>query len=342
MHPQIFHGAIMPPPRGLIQTLDQDLHRSALLPRRTKLLLAISGGADSVALLRLLHAINHSNHWHWTLHIAHVDHGIRGPASRADAAFVRTLAQSLALPCTIKHLRLKKNASEATARTARLAALRAIATSQKCDAFVMAHHADDQAETLLLRLMRGTGIDGLAAMKPASTLDGLTLFRPLLTLRRAQLRAHLTELHQPWREDETNHTDAYLRNRLRTILLPALEILAPTAIQAIGRTALLAGEAHELLATQTAALFQSALLKKTKTHLHFRRPLLQHSHRYLCAELLRSAITLLGGSTETADFERIREAVRIIQNPAGGKVVQMGDGIFIRVAAGSVIIERER
>jgi tRNA(Ile)-lysidine synthase len=336
----------MPPPRGLIQTLDHELHRSALLPRNAKLLLAVSGGADSVALLRLLHSINQSHHWQWILHIAHIDHGIRGKASRADAAFVRSLAKSLALPCTVKQLRLKKTASEATARTARLKALHAIAQSHHCSAVVMAHHADDQAETVLLRLMRGTGIDGLSAMKPASTVagegGGLTLFRPLLTLRRAALREHLTQINQPWCEDETNHSDLYLRNRVRSILLPALEILAPAAIQAIGRTALLAGEAHEVLATLTTELLQAALVKKTKSRIHLHRAPLQQTPRYLCAEALRAAIALLGGSTETADFERIREAVRIIQNPAGGKVVQMGDGISIRAAAGIVTIERER
>ncbi len=330
----------MPSPRGITQLLDQSLHRNNLLPQNAKLLLAVSGGADSVALLRLLHAINRSNHWHWSLQVAHIDHGIRGPASSADAAFVRALATSLDLPCITKRLRLPKTASEATARTARLRALRSIAASTHSTAVVLAHHADDQAETVLLRLLRGTGIDGLAGMKPSITLDGLTLLRPLLTLRRNALRAYLTELQQPWREDESNHTNAYLRNRLRSILLPAVEILAPAAIDAIGRTALLAGEAQELLAAQAADLFHSALVKKTKTSLRFTRAVLQKAPRYLCAEALRLALSLLGGSTEIADFERIREATRIIQKSAGGKTIQLGAGITLTALAGTVTLQR--
>jgi len=249
----------MPPPRGLIQQLDQELHKSLLLPRRARLLLAVSGGADSVALLRLLHAINQSDYWQWTLIVAHIDHGIRGRAAQADASFTQKLAAAFKLPCVVKTLKLGRHASEETARIARLRALEAIARSRKCLAAVLAHHADDQAETVLLRLFRGTGIDGLAGMAPDTTINGLRILRPLLSLRRSDLRMFLKELRQPFREDHTNATDLYLRNRLRKIL-PLIEHLAPGAVPAITRTASLARQAQHLVDTHLQHLLAAAVI----------------------------------------------------------------------------------
>ena len=172
----------MPPPRGLIQWVDRELHRSSLLPREARLLVAVSGGADSVGLLRILCAVNRSRFWGWTLLVGHVDHGIRGSASAADAKFVRALAKELGLKYMLRRLQLKKNSSEALARDRRLSALRAMVRSEKCSGVVMGHHADDQAETVLLRIMRGCGLDGLAGMRSQNQVNKLTIYRPLLSL----------------------------------------------------------------------------------------------------------------------------------------------------------------
>ncbi len=333
---------LMPAPRGLIQQLDHHLHRSELLPPRAKLLLAVSGGADSVALLRLLHAINHSNHWKWTLLVAHIHHGIRGKSSTADARFVKSLAKSLSLPYIEKKLRLGKSASEATARTARLAALEKIATQKKCDAIVLAHHADDQAETVLLRLIRGAGLEGLAGMAPITPMLKIPLIRPLLHLRRTALRDYLVAIQQPWREDETNATDAYLRNRLRLQLMPTIEALSPTAVDAIARTAQLAGEAQALIESLAYDLLNEALITMTPKQLTLHRDPLQQAPPILCAELLRQTLLHMGGSTESTDFERTREAVRIIQATAGGKSIQLGRGLLLRAGAGVVTVEKSR
>ena len=152
----------MPAPRGLVQRVDQELHRSGLLPKGAGLLVAVRGGADSVALLRLLCEINRSDYWGWKVVVGHVDHGLRGKASTADAAFVRMLAGELRVPYRGAKLRLKKGASEDAARQGRIGALTSMARG--LDGIVMAHHAEDQAETVLMRMFRGTGITGLASM----------------------------------------------------------------------------------------------------------------------------------------------------------------------------------
>ncbi len=319
----------MPPPRGLIQQLDQQLHRAGLLPRRARLLVAVSGGADSVALLRLLVDINCSDYWHWTLIVAHIDHGLRGAASRADARFVTALAQTLHLPCVIRRLKLPKTSSEDTARQARLKSLAAICRNKKCAAVVMAHHADDQAETILMRIFRGTGIDGLAAMSPQSHIAGLTILRPLLDIRRAALRDHLRQIRQPWREDQSNATNQFLRNRIRLQLLPLIESLWPRAVEALCRLALLAADSHAAL--QSAArefMDQTPAWGKNKTLQFPRQPFAQLPSA-IASEVLRQLIAALGGTPEIADFQRLQEALHILRSAHGAKHIQVGAGISI-------------
>jgi tRNA(Ile)-lysidine synthase len=336
------YDAVMPTPRGLIQELDQHLHRSEILRPRAKLAVAVSGGADSVALLRLLHAINRSKHWRWKLFVAHVDHGIRGRSSAADARFVKELAGTLSLPYIGKKLRLGRAASEATARAARFAALQAIVEEKKCDAVVLAHHADDQAETVLLRLIRGAGLDGLSAMVPATRLEDVVVVRPLLHVRRAALRDYLTSIDQPWREDETNATDAYLRNRIRSEVMPILESLAPSAVDVISRTAQLAGEAQGLIEALAWDLLDEAAISRSPGRITMNRSVLQVAAPIVCGETFRQIVLQMGGSTESTDFERTRAAVRAVQGQAGGKTIQLGRGLLLRAGTGVVTVEKSR
>jgi tRNA(Ile)-lysidine synthase len=186
----------------------------------------VSGGADSVALLRLL-----SQRRDLTLHVVHLDHQTRGDASTADAAFVADLSKQLNVTCTIARradierniAHLPRNAS-ARYRAARFALFRREVESNKLDGIILAHHADDQAETILHRLLRGAGPTALAGMSPRATVAGVRVLRPLLKIPGADLRQYLRDIGQQWREDASNTSPRYLRNRLRPILAtdPAL------------------------------------------------------------------------------------------------------------------------
>jgi tRNA(Ile)-lysidine synthase len=179
--------------------------------------IGVSGGADSVALLRLL-ALRAD----LSLHIIHLDHQTRGDDSTDDAEFVRQLAATLKLPARIA-LRGAVESTLATVptnpsaryRAARLTFFRRVVAEENLDGVILAHHADDQAETVLQRLIRGSGPAGLVGMSSQTTIGGLTILRPLLCSRREDLRRYLKEIGQPWREDASNDSDDYLRNRLR-------------------------------------------------------------------------------------------------------------------------------
>jgi tRNA(Ile)-lysidine synthase len=330
----------MAAPRGLVQRLDQEWHRNGVLPRAGKLLVAVSGGADSLALLRLLHAVNGSDYWGWTLVVGHVDHGVRGRASAADAQFVKELAGELGLEYVSRKLAVRKSASEDVLRKGRWTALAAMAKKAKCAGIVTAHHADDQAETVLMRMMRGCGVEGLAGMAAVAEMNGVHVHRPLLETRAAELRGHLKEVRQKWREDETNASRRYTRNRVRAELLPLMESMYGGATQAIVRLAMLAREAWDCVVADEVELRLHAVESAGARREVFKRQALRQAPAGICAEVLRATLQRVGGSTETADFERVREAVRVVQGTHGAKSVQLGRGVVVRVQGQRVVVER--
>ena len=206
-----------------------------------KLLIGLSGGADSVALLLLLldsgaDAV-----------AVHVNHGLRGDASDGDEAFVRDLCARLNVPLLTLRAYPPENPGEGWARKARYGFFRQAMQETGADALVLAHHRDDQAETLLLHLLRGAGLTGLAGMAADSEMDGMRILRPLLAYSREELRAYLKEKNQPWREDASNGDTRYLRNALRRDVLPVLERLAPGAAERMANAASLLREDEAVL-----------------------------------------------------------------------------------------------
>src|SRR5688572_20563377 len=180
----------------------------------------VSGGADSVALLALLRARSDLR-----LVVAHLDHETRGGASAADAEFVRSLAQQWSIPIVAAQrreiearcARLPSNVS-AQFRAIRIQFFGDVVRAHDLQGVILAHHADDQAETIFLRLLRGAGATGLAGMAPRTVIRGVAVWRPLLGVRRALIRDYLNEKGIVWREDATNVSAQYRRNRVRRVL----------------------------------------------------------------------------------------------------------------------------
>lgn len=223
--------------------MDNTSHNGA--PRR-RIGLAVSGGADSVALLALMADLQASHGFDAV--VLHVDHGLR-PDSADDARFVESLAASYGLPfhALRTHVRRRRGESlEMAARRVRLAFFARMTTILGLDAIATGHHADDVAETFLLRLARGSGPDGLAGLKPVSHVDGVTFIRPLLNMRDADLRRFLSERGIAWREDSTNADTSIPRNNVRHVILPFLrERLDPRITEHICKSAaILRGDLH--------------------------------------------------------------------------------------------------
>lgn len=209
--------------RPLEKLVFQDVRRSRLFCAGDRVAVAVSGGADSVALLRILEALRES--LGITLMVAHLDHCLRGDESDRDAQFVSDLSNSLALELVLERKDVATEAKrqgwnlEDAGRRLRYAFLGGLVKAGRATRVAVAHTADDQAETVLAHMIRGTGPTGLGGIHPKAG----SVVRPLLAVRRADLRDYLRTLGQSWCEDSTNHDVQRMRSRVRAELVPVLQ-----------------------------------------------------------------------------------------------------------------------
>jgi tRNA(Ile)-lysidine synthase len=213
----------------LLQHVEQNIQNRWLFKRRQKILIAVSGGLDSMALLHALRKI--SSRHQWKIAVAHFNHQLRGRSSDADEQLVRKTAAALKLPFTVGRADVKQFARESkfsiemAARKLRHEFFARVARERKISTVALAHHADDQVELFFLRVLRGAGGEGLAGMKwraPSPADSKITLVRPLLDLSKAGLHGFIREHKIHFREDATNAQLDATRNRIRNELLPLL------------------------------------------------------------------------------------------------------------------------
>ena len=294
---------------------------------------AVSGGADSVALLRALHACDLS------LTVAHVNHRLRGSDSDADEAFVRDLCASLGVPCRVKSVDVALLAGrsnlESTARGVRYGFFTEVATEVSAAWIATAHTADDQAETVLHRLIRGTGLQGLRGIargkwavgsgqwteaektegSSSSTahcpLPTVHLFRPLLALTRADVLAHLAALTQPHREDASNADTRFTRNRIRHELLPLLRTFNPDVVSALAHLAEHANEAHEIITGAATDLLAKAERPRAGNAIILDATVLTAAPRALVRAALRLLWEREGWPMSDMTFEAWERAVEV-------------------------------
>ncbi|BAL83882.1 putative tRNA(Ile)-lysidine synthase [Selenomonas ruminantium subsp. lactilytica TAM6421] len=281
----------------------------SLLPKGARILAACSGGADSMALLDILWRL--APRFQWQVAVAHYEHGIRGEASLADARFVADFCQKRRIPCFVEHGDVPGAAAENShtleqaARDLRYAFLQRICREKGFGYIATAHHADDQAETVLMRILRGTGVKGLGAMRPYSG-DEILLVRPLLGASKAEIMAYCEQAGLAFREDATNSVADCTRNRLRLELLPQLQRdYNPEIRRSLCQLAEVAAETSDFLQSEVNRYWQDAayvrqgdwaLSQKTVAGLH---PALQRGLiRRLWAEVTGSALDLSYVQTE--------------------------------------------
>ena len=212
-------------PDDLIAPVRSAIRHHQLFSSGARLVVAVSGGPDSVALLHLLHRLRAE--WKLTLRVAHLDHGLRRDSPQ-DAAFVRDLASRWGVPATIERrdvaplCRRHGWSLEDGARRVRYQFLLDVARRHSASHVALAHTADDQAETVLMRLLRGTGLLGLGAMPAMRRLGEAWIIRPLLEVWRAEILAYLAQQGLDACQDATNEDQRFVRNRIRHELLPLL------------------------------------------------------------------------------------------------------------------------
>ena len=244
-------------PTGLHHPLHKQVVRAirarTLLHPGQQILVAVSGGPDSVALLSILSQLAPA--WNLSLTVVHCNYGLRGAESDGDASFVTALCRRLQLPCLIKRLTTDRGGAEdssslqARARDSRYRLFRDVAAELGVDRVALGHTADDQAETVLLRMLRGAGLRGLAGMPH---IRERLFVRPLLNCSRQEILAYLEAMGLSYRTDSSNAKSIYLRNRVRHELLPVMQSLAPAAVRMLARQADLLREDDRVLDAMAA------------------------------------------------------------------------------------------
>jgi len=216
----------------LVRRVRDTIRRHGMLAGGEAVSVGVSGGADSVALLHCLRTL--APEFGLTLHVVHVNHGLRAEAD-ADQAFVEELARRWGIPVSVERVVVPTvggESPEARARAARYAAFRRASQRAGASRVALGHTADDQAETVLMRLLQGAGPRGLAGIPPVRG----SYIRPLIEARRSEIEAELRRLGVPWREDSTNRDPKFLRNRIRHDLLPFLaSSFHPQIVEALCR-----------------------------------------------------------------------------------------------------------
>ncbi len=327
----------MPTP-PLVSAVRRSLEACLLSRAGVTVVSALSGGPDSVALLdALLRAARKPG---VRVVAAHLDHALRKD-SRADAQFCEELCDRLKVRLRTGRIRpaakaLREGGLEEAARLTRYSFLRRVAREENASAIVLGHTLDDQAETVLMRLVRGSGALGLSAMK---AWDG-ELLRPLLDIRRSAVMAHLSAHRLPYRSDPTNDDPAFLRNRVRHELIPLLERkFNPNIAEALGRTARTLAEEHAALREVAAQLLDRAVASAMEG-VAFEISVLKSAPEGLAKTALREALRRFGG-LRSVTFVHVENLWGLVFQGRGGATLPLPGRRKATISRGRLILTAE-
>ena len=307
-----------------------------LLVEGDRVLVACSGGPDSLALLYVLCHLQ--SDYHFYLAAAHVDHMFRGRESAEDAAFVRKTCTQLGIKCyqtainVPEYIKKTGRSTEDAARILRYAFLRQTARSEGLNKIATGHNRDDQAETVLLNLLRGAGGAGLAGMQ-AVTKD---IIRPLLNTTRQEIEEYCKVNHLKPRFDSTNaHTD-YTRNRIRLELLPILQEYNANIKDALYRTAMLVGDEHDFIRQYVLKLTHSGVVFERDGITTFDCKRLQQEHPAVQRELLRTIIEKKRGDLKGITFWHVEQLVKMLLHRTVGSKLVLPGGLVAKKGYGTL------
>lgn len=316
-----------------------------LLDAGDSVLVAVSGGADSVVLLDLL--VQLRKPYALELKVAHLDHGLRGEASDADRRFVEQLADSLGLPCHSAHRDValfrqeQKLSLEEAARQVRYDFLFSTAEQHAYRRIATAHHASDNAELVLMNLMRGSGPTGLAGMD-ATGFNG-RLIRPLLDVSRADIIGYLNHQGLDFRDDSTNLDRLFLRNRVRLDLLPHIEEhYQPGFSRTLTRTARIIQDDEVWMDELIEPLFEDLVTHRSDDRLTLNLPRLARLHVAAQRRIVRRAIGQIKGDLRGMGLVHLESVLRLIGLSESRKSLDLPGRIRVFRLGVDLVVKQER
>jgi len=310
----------------LIAKVKDTIKRYSLLSPSDRVVVAVSGGPDSVCLLAVLQEL--SRELDLMLHVAHLDHAFRGGESAAEAQSVKELAAALGIPATIERIDVPRFCDErglsaqSGARKARYAFLEQVARSCGANRIATGHTADDQAETLLMRLLRGAGLAGLSGIPPKSG----TVVRPLIGTTRQEVLAYLRERELGFATDPSNLKPLYTRNRIRQEVLPVLARFNPSVTGTLAAEAELLRDEDEALDAFVAPLL-AGLLTQDEGRVRIDRERFNGLLPGVRRRVLRAAAERLGVPGKGFSAVRTAEALGFMASAQTGRAMELSPGL---------------
>ena len=314
-----------------------------------KVLLAVSGGADSTALLHAMCALKTENVLNGDILCAHLNHQLRDAESDGDEAFVIAQADKLNMAVTTRRLdvrgfaRENKLSIETAARKLRMESLLDIAKANNCKQVATAHHKDDNAETVIQRLARGTGFRGLAGIWPMRTFaDGINFVRPLLCVGRDEIIEYLNKRSLKWRIDRTNDDCIYRRNFIRHRLLPALQQQCKCSItEQLSELAQSAQKFYSLVCSSAEEIWpELADCSADNITLDLEKFLAQPP--VVKVEIIRRSLTQLGSGEKDLTQQHYENVLQLAQQKTSGRKLELPDGLVVRREYENLIFTRRQ
>ena len=308
---------------NLVKKFQNTCFQNELLKKGDRIILAISGGPDSISMLDIFSHLQKK--YSLNLIIAHVNYGLRGIDSNRDEKFVRKLAKDYEIKIIVKKIKVSKNKiSENILREIRYDFFKKLRADYNFDCIAVAHNADDQAETFLMRIIRGSGTSGLTAMK----FKNGHIIRPLLSITRQEILTYIKENKLKYRIDKTNRQNKFLRNKIRNKLIPILEKnFNPKIKQTIFDYLVSISEDSQYL--------EKTALKNSKG-LEIKR--LEKLHPAILRRVLRNNIKDIKGDLKNISANNIKEIIKIIKSTknktqavvmSGLKIIKKSDKLII-------------
>lgn len=323
----------------MIRSLAQELLAEGLFKQDDAVVMGVSGGPDSMALLHLLLDLNRKMEWKLRLQVAHLNHRLRGTEAEKDAAFVRAAADSLGLPCTIDTRDITALAEqesvgvEEIGRRERYAFFERVCLQAGSKIVALGHHADDNAETILHRILRGTGLRGLGGIprsRPLTAKSEVRVVRPLLRMTSKELEDYLADAGIAYREDRSNAALEPMRNRIRNVLLPRIETdVNPQVREALIRLGEQAQWVDEYLGETVQRTFETLIISRTDQILTINADALAKKSRIVQTEIIRLAYRSFGLGEQDLSFAHMVSALDLIADPASGKQIQLPAGMTL-------------
>ncbi len=333
-----------------LERLRSQIKRDGLLTPDAKVVVGVSGGADSTVLLHALSQVCTEANAEYQLHVAHLNHQLRGDESDGDAEFVAALADQLNLPIVIERCDLNLDATtertspEDLARRARFGFFERVCQSVGATHVALAHHADDQVETVLHRFMRGTGIRGLSGMASKRHLtktSNVLLIKPLLGLSRQEIIEYAAAQGLQYRSDSSNASPDHTRNRIRHELIPLLEkSFNPQIRDAILRLAEQCRWTNEFLQTTTLTELQRLTVEQDATSISLKREQLAALPTIVQTGVLRQALESIGMRERRLTFRHVSELADAIRDKNPQSRFTLPDNVDVRIDRHQITLSR--